>query len=67
MTSVYISSVYYFIKVFNLFVNMDPAYLDLVKIFAGCIGWIGGLSLFMWVRERKKEAERALARQMVRS
>jgi hypothetical protein len=62
MISVYL--VYFFVKVLSFFVNMDPAYLDLVKIFAGSIGWIGGLTMFMWIREKKKEAERALARQI---
>ena len=45
---------------------MDPAYMDIVKIFAGSIGWIGGLTLYMWVREKKKEAARSLARQLAR-
>jgi hypothetical protein len=66
MTSLYLSIVYYFIKAFNFFVNMDPGYLDLVKIFAGCTGWIGGLTMYMWLRERKKEAARVLAKQLSR-
>ena len=46
----------YFIQLRQLITGMDPAYLDIVKIFAGSIGWIGGLTLFMWIREKKKLA-----------
>ena len=38
------------------FQDMNPAYLELVKIFVGSIGWIGGLTLFMWWREKNKKA-----------
>jgi hypothetical protein len=41
--------------IFNFFLNMDSAYLDIVKIFAGSIGWIGGLSFFMWWKDRNKK------------
>jgi hypothetical protein len=36
--------------------NLDPAYLDIIKIFAGSTGWIGGLTLFMWFKEKRKHA-----------
>ncbi len=39
-----------------LITNMDPAYVDLMKIFAGSVGWIGGLTLFMWFKEKRKNA-----------
>ncbi len=41
--------------------HMNPVYLDLIKMFAGCIGWIGGLTLFMYMREKKKAATVAIA------
>jgi hypothetical protein len=66
MISAYISIVYFSLKMFNLFINMDPAYMDLVKIFAGSMGWIGSLTMYMWIREKRKEARRLLARQMAR-
>jgi hypothetical protein len=37
----------------------NPAYMDIIKIFAGSILWIGGLTLFMWWRERNKPSARA--------
>ncbi len=43
-----------FIHFWHYFSAIDPAYLDFVKIFAGTIGWIGGLTLFMWIREKQK-------------
>lgn len=45
-----------FMQVQQFFTAMDPAYLDLIKIFTGCIGWIGGLTLFVWWKERHKTA-----------
>jgi hypothetical protein len=36
--------------------SIDPAYMDIIKIFAGSIGWIGILTLYMWLRERRKVA-----------
>ena len=38
----------------RLFAGMNPAYADLVKIFVGTFGWIGGLTLFMWLRDKHK-------------
>jgi C4-dicarboxylate transporter len=38
----------------HFFAGMDPAYADLVKLLVGTTSWIGGLTLFMWVREKKK-------------
>ena len=35
---------------------IDPAYIDILKIFAGSVGWIGGLTLFMWIREKQKNS-----------
>jgi len=46
-----------FIQIRDLVLNMDPAYMDLFKIFAGSIGWIGGLTLYMWIREKRKQAK----------
>ena len=31
----------------------NPAVLDIVKVFVGSIAWIGGLVLFLYLRERK--------------
>ena len=39
-----------------LITSLDPAYLDIIKIFAGSIGWIGGLTTFMWYKEKRKVA-----------
>ncbi|HTS43106.1 MAG TPA: hypothetical protein VMH01_01815 [Puia sp.] len=36
--------------------SIDPAYMDLFKIFAGTIGWIGSLVLFMWWKEKRKNS-----------
>jgi hypothetical protein len=36
--------------------EINPAYLDLLKIFVGSIAWIGGLTLFMWRREKHKNS-----------
>jgi len=38
----------------EFFSHMDGAYLDIVKIFAGSISWIGGLALFMWWKDMRK-------------
>lgn len=38
----------------RLFSNMDPAYADMVKMLTGTTAWIGGLTWFMWAREKKK-------------
>jgi hypothetical protein len=46
-----------FIQIRDLVLNMDPAYMDLFKIFAGSIGWIGSLTLYMWIREKRKQAK----------
>ena len=43
-----------FIHFLYSFSAIDPAYLDILKIFAGSIGWIGGLTLFVWIREKQK-------------
>jgi hypothetical protein len=37
--------------------EINPAYLDLAKIIVGSVGWIGGLTLFMWFREKRKMIE----------
>jgi len=52
----YLFFVNFFLFVQNLFSSMDPAYMDVLKIFAGSIGWIGSLTLFMWYREKRKLA-----------
>jgi hypothetical protein len=31
----------------------NPAYLDILKLVVGSIGWIGGLGIYMYWRERK--------------
>jgi len=38
----------------DIFSGMNPAYADLLRIVVGTTAWIGGLTLFMWVREKKK-------------
>jgi hypothetical protein len=45
-----------YIHFLDSFFTIDPAYMDFFKIFAGSIGWIGGLTLFMWVREKQKNS-----------
>jgi hypothetical protein len=38
------------------FINgLDPAYVEMAKIFGGSIGWVGSLALFMWWRDKKKQ------------
>jgi hypothetical protein len=49
-------------QVQGFFASMDPAYLDFVKIIAGCVGWIGGLILYMWWKEKNKVQEPAMVR-----
>ena len=46
-----------FASMINNMKDINPAYLDLVKIFAGSIAWIGGLTFYMWRRERLITAE----------
>jgi hypothetical protein len=46
-----------FASMMNNMKDINPAYLDLVKIFTGSIAWIGGLTFYMWRRERLKTAE----------
>ena len=36
------------------FATIDPVYMDIIKIFAGSIGWIGGLTLFMLWKDKHK-------------
>ena len=60
MVSVTFYIVSLFLQVRDFFLTMDPAYLNLVKIFAGCFGWIGGLFLFIWTREKRKIHQLAL-------
>ncbi len=45
-----------FMQVQQFFLNMDSSYLDIIKIFAGSIGWIGSLTLYMWWKEKHKFA-----------
>ncbi|HTQ66266.1 MAG TPA: hypothetical protein VMI12_15820 [Puia sp.] len=55
MLSLFIVVFYtYFIQIQHYFAMMDQSYLDILKIFIGSIGWIGGLTLYMWRREKKK-------------
>jgi hypothetical protein len=56
----------YYISIRDFYFTIDPAYMDIVKIFAGSIGWVGGLALYMWIREKKKESARLLSRQLAR-
>ena len=44
----------------GFFTSLDPAYLDFAKIVVGCVGWIGGLVLFMWWKEKNKKQEPAM-------
>jgi hypothetical protein len=41
-------------QVLHFFSSMDPAYMDILKIFAGSIGWVGGLTIYMWLREKRR-------------
>lgn len=66
MTALLPLIVSYFLSIRDFYYTIDPAYMDIVKILAGSIGWIGGLTLFMWIREKKKEAARMLSRQLAR-
>ena len=42
----------------NFFSSLtDSPYLDMIKMFVGCIGWIGSLVLFVkWNEKRKNRA-----------
>jgi hypothetical protein len=37
--------------------NMDPAFLDIVKIFAGSVAWFGGFILFVRMKERNRKLQ----------
>jgi len=37
------------------FTHIDSAYLEFLKIITGSLGWVGGLTLFMWMKERNKK------------
>ena len=43
----------------HIFTGMNPAVADILRILTGTTAWIGGLTLFMWIREKKKR--RAIA------
>ena len=45
---------FFFMQVQHFFSSMDPAYMDILKIFAGSIGWIGGLTIYMWLKEKRR-------------
>jgi hypothetical protein len=47
------------VKIQDFFTHLDGPYIDLFKILAGCIGWIGGLTLFMWWKEKKQQTAKA--------
>jgi len=38
----------------RFFSDMSPGVADLLRIFIGTTGWIGGLALFMWLRDKRK-------------
>ena len=44
----------FFMQAEHFFTSMDPAYIDILKIFAGSIGWVGGLTIYMWLREKRR-------------
>jgi hypothetical protein len=46
-----------FVSLMSNMQDINPAYIDLVKILTGSIAWIGGLTFYMWQRERRKTAE----------
>jgi hypothetical protein len=46
--------VFLFMQVVQFFSTLDPAFWEVLKIFAGSIGWIGGLVLFMWWKEKRR-------------
>jgi hypothetical protein len=39
--------------------QVNPAYMDIVKILVGSIAWIGGLTGFMWWREKQRSSVRS--------
>jgi hypothetical protein len=43
-----------FANTLRFFSDMNPACADILRIFVGTTGWIGGLALFMWLRDKKK-------------
>jgi len=47
---------FFFLQVQQFFSEIDPAYIDIIKIFAGSIGWIGSLTIFMWWKEKRKQS-----------
>jgi hypothetical protein len=53
---------FFFVQIQQFFSAMDPAYMDIIKIFVGSIGWIGSLTIFMWWKEKRKEAVHNLAK-----
>jgi hypothetical protein len=63
MHTLFVESFYlFFFQIPQFFSAIDPAYMDLVKIFAGSIGWIGSLTIFMWWKEKRKQATLSLAK-----
>ncbi len=42
-----------FVSLVNSHTVMNPAVMDLFKVFAGTTLWIGGLAVYMYRRERK--------------
>jgi hypothetical protein len=41
----------------TLMSDISPTTVTILQILAGSIGWIGGLTLFVWWKEKKKLAQ----------
>ncbi len=54
MYSFYFPIMTSFLQVARFFSTMDSGYLDILKILAGSIGWVGGLTMIMYFREKRK-------------
>jgi|GEM_PF-5746350 hypothetical protein len=46
----------FIVEIKQLNQSADPAYLDVVKMVVGITGWVGGLTLYMWIRDRRRRA-----------
>ena len=41
----------------NFLNNMDPAFLDILKIFAGSMAWFGGFIIFVRLKEKNRKIQ----------
>ena len=44
----------------HIIAGINPVVLEIIKIFAVSIGWIGSLAFFMWKRDQNKNRKNAL-------